>query len=101
MTNGKQVLIVDDDTTLVEVLSEYLQSNEEFTTTKTGSGAAALKLSAEEDYAAIILDVSLPDMDGRKACLMMRHNGVRSPIIMLAGGDMDGDTILNHIFIKV
>ena len=42
----------------------------------------------------IILDVGLPDMDGREVCRLMRRNGVTSPIIMLTGADTDSDTIL-------
>jgi DNA-binding response OmpR family regulator len=50
---------------------------------------------AKEDYFdVIILDVGLPDMDGREVCRLIRHNGVTSPIIMLTGADMDADTIL-------
>ncbi len=94
MTNGKQILIVDDDTTLVEMLSEQLQLHEEFATIGAESGADALELAKKEYYDVIILDVGLPDMDGREVCRLMRRNGVRSPIIMLTGADTDADTIL-------
>jgi len=94
MTNGKQILIVDDDTTLVEMLSEQLQLHEEFATIGAESGAEALELSKKEYYDVIILDVGLPDMDGREVCRLMRRNGVRSPIIMLTGAGTDADTIL-------
>ena len=94
MTVGKQILIVDDDSTLVEMLSEQLQLHEEFATIGAESGAAALELVKKEYYDVIILDVGLPDMDGREGCRLMRRNGVRSPIIMLTGADTDADTIL-------
>ena len=94
MTVGKQILIVDDDTTLVDMLSEQLQLHEEFATIGAGSGTDALSLVKKEFYDAIILDVGLPDMDGREVCRLMRRNGVRSPIIMLTGADTDADTIL-------
>ena len=94
MTVGKQILIVDDDSTLVEMLSEQLQLHEEFATIGAASGAAALELVKKEYYDVIILDVGLPDMDGREVCRLMRRNGVRSPIIMLTGADTDADTIL-------
>ncbi|MDD9876670.1 MAG: response regulator transcription factor [Magnetovibrio sp.] len=94
MTVGKQILIVDDDSTLVEMLSEQLQLHEEFATIGAESGAAALELVKKEYYDVIILDVGLPDMDGREVCRLMRRNGVRSPIIMLTGADTDADTIL-------
>ena len=94
MTNGKKILIVDDDTTLLEMLSEQLQLHEEFSTTGAHSAAEALELAKEDYFDVIILDVGLPDMDGREVCRLMRRNGVTSPIIMLTGADTDADTIL-------
>ena len=94
MTAGKQILIVDDDTTLLEMLGEQLQLHEEFTTLGAASAAEALDLAKEDYFDVIILDVGLPDMDGREVCRLMRRNGVTSPIIMLTGADTDADTIL-------
>ena len=65
MTSGRQILIVDGDTTLVEMLSEQLQLREDFTTATAALGATALELSKNDFYDAIILDANLPDMDGR------------------------------------
>jgi len=45
-------------------------------------------------FDVIILDVGLPDMDGREICRLMRQKGVRAPIIMLTGADTDADAIL-------
>lgn len=43
MTNGKQVLLIDDDDALLEMLSEQLQLHEEFTTTAVATAADALE----------------------------------------------------------
>ncbi len=94
MTSGKQVLIVDDETPLLEMLSEQLQLHEEFVPTAATSGAEALALAKSDYFDVILLDVGLPDMDGRDVCRLMRRNGVKSPIIMLTGADTDADTIL-------
>ena len=94
MTAGKRILIVDDDTTLLEMLGEQLQLHEEFTTTGANSASEALELTKEDYFDAIILDVGLPGMDGRDVCSLMRLNGVTSPIIMLTGVGTDADTIL-------
>ena len=94
MSSGKQVLIVDDETPLLEMLSEQLQLHEEFVPVIATSGAAALELAKSDYFDVIILDVGLPDMDGREVCRLMRRNGVKSPIIMLTGADTDADTIL-------
>ena len=94
MTTGKQVLIVDDETPLLEMLSEQLQLHEEFVPTISTNGAEALELAKSDYFDVIILDVGLPDMDGREVCRLMRRSGVKSPIIMLTGADTDADTIL-------
>ena len=94
MTNGKQVLIIDDDDALLEMLSEQLQLHEEFSTTGASTAAEALEITKKEYFDVVILDVGLPDMDGREVCRLMRRNGVKSPIIMLTGADTDADTIL-------
>lgn len=94
MSSGKQVLIVDDEEPLLEMLAEQLQLHEEFVITTAINGAEALELSKNDYFDIILLDVGLPDMDGREACRLMRRNGVKSPIIMLTGADTDADTIL-------
>ena len=94
MFGDKQILIVDDDTTLLDMLSEQLELHEEFTSIGVGSGAEALEKAKQKYYDVIILDLGLPDMDGREVCKLMRRGGVRSPIIMLTGADADADTIL-------
>lgn len=94
MTTGKQVLLVDDDPTLLEMLGEQLQLHEEFATIPAETGAKALELARADHFDVILLDVGLPDMDGREVSRLMRRNGVTSPIIMLTGADTDADTIL-------
>ncbi len=94
MTTGKRVLLVDDDTALIEMLTEQLQLQEEFSITTLEKAMDALKLVKTDYFDVIILDVGLPDMDGRELCRVMRRNDVRSPIIMLTGADTDADTIL-------
>ncbi len=94
MKSGKRILIVDDDATLLEMLSEQLQLHEEFLTVGAKSATEALDLAKEDYFDVILLDVGLPDMDGREVCRLMRRNGVTSPIIMLTGADTDADTIL-------
>ena len=94
MTTGKRILIVEDDTTLLEMLSDQLQLHEGFSTVGATSAAEALEQAKEDYFDIILLDVGLPDMDGREVCRLMRRNGVTSPIIILTGADTDADTIL-------
>ncbi|WNK00247.1 response regulator transcription factor [Thalassospiraceae bacterium LMO-JJ14] len=94
MSNGKRILIVDDDEDLVDMLSEQLKLHEEFQVVTALSAAAGLEITKENNFDMILLDVGLPDMDGREVCRLMRRGGVRTPIIMLTGADTDADTIL-------
>lgn len=94
MNSGKNLLLIDDDEALVEMLAEQLQLHEEFTATVAKTAQEGLQIAKQDYYDVILLDVGLPDMDGRDACKLMRKNGVRSPIIMLTGADTDADTIL-------
>ena len=94
MTAGRRVLVVDDDKDLRQMLAEQLEIHEEFVTDGVDSGAIAIETAKNQYYDMILLDVGLPDMDGREVCRVMRRNGVKSPIIMLTGADTDADTIL-------
>ncbi len=91
---AKKVLLVDDDDALRQSLSEQLRLHEEFATTEAETGGKALEAVKGEYFDAILLDVGLPDMDGREVCRLMRRNGVKSPIIMLTAAQTYADTIL-------
>lgn len=94
MTSGRRILIVDDDDTLREMLSEQLQLHEEFLISEAATAKESLEQAKTDYFDVILLDVGLPDMDGREVCRLMRRNGVTSPILMLTGADTDADTIL-------
>ncbi len=94
MTTGKKILLVEDDEALRQSLTEQLLLHEEFTTVAAESGAEALALTKDDHFDLLILDVGLPDMDGRELCRLLRRSEVKSPIIMLTGADSEADTIL-------
>lgn len=94
MAQVKKILLVDDDDDLRDALGEQLMLSEEFDVHDAGSASCALAKVKEGIFDLIILDVGLPDMDGRELCALMRKNGVKSPILMLTGHDTDADTIL-------
>ncbi len=94
MTPGKRILIVDDDELFRRTLGEQLQLHEELIPIEAATGAEALEAAKSDYFDVIILDVGLPDMDGREVCRLIRRNGVTSPIIMLTGSDTEADTIL-------
>ncbi|MEM9716308.1 MAG: response regulator transcription factor [Pseudomonadota bacterium] len=94
MSNLKKVLMVDDDADLRAALADQLILSDEFDVFEAEDGASGLARSKEQIYDLIILDVGLPDMDGRELCRLMRKQGVKSPVVMLTGHDTDADTIL-------
>lgn len=95
MTRAKKILLVDDDDLLRETLIEQFGVHDEFTVEPVENAAKAIERAKEEAHIDLmLLDVGLPDMDGREACRVMRKNGFKSPIIMLTGADSEADTIL-------
>lgn len=94
MAQLKKILLVDDDDDLREALGEQLVLTEEFDVFEAGSGADALIRTRDELFDLVILDVGLPDTDGRELCKLMRKQGVKCPILMLTGHNADSDTIL-------
>ena len=93
MAGTNRLLIVDDDTALRGELAEQLTAPEGFEVKEAGTGADGLRLAGQGQFSAIILDVGLPDMDGRDVCRRLRESGVKAPIIMLTAHGGDADTI--------
>jgi DNA-binding response OmpR family regulator len=92
--SGKKILLIDDEEALRLSLSEQLRLHEEFDTVEAATGANGIEKAKAEYFDLILLDVGLPDMDGREVCRLMRRGGVKSPIIMLTAAESDADTIL-------
>ncbi|MEE9315206.1 MAG: response regulator transcription factor [Rhizobiaceae bacterium] len=90
----RSILLVDDDNDLREALTEQLSLYEEFAITQEESAADGIKSARASHTDLLIMDVGLPDMDGREAVKLLRKGGFKSPIIMLTGHDTDSDTIL-------
>ncbi len=90
----KRILLVDHDTDLVNSLAEQLQLHEEFDPSVVHTAAKGLEMVKDQYFDAFLLDVGLPDMDGRDLCRLMRRNGVKSPIIILTGRASEADIIL-------
>ena len=94
MSTLKKILLVDDDDDLREALAEQLLMTEDFDVFDAGNGVEAMQKAKQAIYDLVVLDVGLPDTDGRELCRLMRKQGVKSPILMLTGHDSDADTIL-------
>ena len=94
MATLKKILLVDDDDDLREALSEQLVLTDDFDVFEAATGAQGMKRAREALYDLVILDVGLPDTDGRELCKKLRKLNVKCPIVMLTGHDTDADTIL-------
>ena len=94
MTALKKILLIDDDPDLREALADQLVLTEEFDVFEAENGGDGVNRAKDQLHDLIILDVGLPDMDGREVCRLLRKTGVRCPVIMLTGHDSDSDTIL-------
>jgi DNA-binding response OmpR family regulator len=94
MSNACQLLVVDDDQDLRDTLAEQLRLYDEFDVLTASTAAESAELVRDERIDLVIMDVGLPDMDGRAAVRQMRRNGFRGPIIMLTGQGSDADTVL-------
>jgi DNA-binding response OmpR family regulator len=91
---SKKILLVDDDQALRTVLTEQFDLYGGLTTIQVGTAAEGLEKAKLTQYDAVLLDIGLPDMDGRELLKLMRREGVRAPVIMLTAADSDADTIL-------
>src|ERR1700678_1136821 len=94
MPNTRKILIVDDNTELREALTEQLSLHEEFEAVAVENGSKGVQTAKTGQIDLVIMDVGLPDIDGREAVRILRKNGFKAPIIMLTGHDTDSDTIL-------
>jgi len=91
---ARRILLVDDDTELREALVEQLALYDEFETVDLDTATKAVQFTKADHADLIVMDVGLPDMDGREAVKLIRKNGFKAPIIMLTGHATDSDTIL-------
>jgi DNA-binding response OmpR family regulator len=94
MATETKILIVDDDETLRESLKEQFTLHEEFHVSEAATATQGIKALKLEHADILLLDVNLPDMDGREACKIMRRNGYKGPVIMLTAQVSESDTIL-------
>ena len=94
MGNSRKILIIDDDDELRDSLSEQLSLHEEFDTLLAANATEGLKLARNGHVDLVLLDVGLPDLDGREACKLLRRGGFKGPVVMLTGQTSDADTIL-------
>jgi len=94
MSQKRRILIVDDDSDLRMALGEQLGLHPEFAVAEAADVAGARVSVAEQPPDLVIMDIGLPDMDGREGVRILRAEGFKRPIILLTGRDSDADTVI-------
>ena len=94
MAQLKKILLVVGDEDLRKALTEQLMLSEDFKVSEGPNGAQAIEKVHQQSFDLIVLDVGLPDTDGRELCRLMREHGVKSPMLMLTGSDTDASKVL-------
>ena len=92
--NARSILIVDDDDDLRQTLAEQLSLYEEFNVLQEPTAAKGIATARAGLIDLVVMDVGLPDMDGREAVKLLRKSGFKAPVIILTAQDADADTIL-------
>ena len=88
----KQILIIEDDPEIIKLLEIHL-TDLIYTTSKALDGEVGLQMALENDYDLILLDLTLPTMDGIEICKKLRKQK-NTPIIMLTAKSEEIDRVL-------
>src|SRR4051794_32663838 len=87
-----KVLVVEDDMELRSVLSRGLRE-EGFDVNTVGTGGEVLPRVAADPPDVLIVDIGLPDADGRDVCQALRARGIQTPVLFLTARDALVDRI--------
>ncbi len=94
MAQPKTLLIVDDNDDLRGELADQLALSDEFVIFQASTGQEGVERALAIKPDLILLDVDLPDMNGREVCRQIRERQVTCPVIMLTAADTDDDTVM-------
>jgi DNA-binding response OmpR family regulator len=94
MSNKHKILVIEDDLELRDALTDQLSLYEEYEAVAAENGNKGVQMAKTEQIDLVIMDVGLPDIDGREAARILRRNGFKAPMIMLTGHDTDSDIVL-------
>ena len=95
MLKEVKLLLVDDDDALRRSLRDQPEFHNLYSIDEARSGSEALEFIKRETYELVLLDVGLPDIDGRSVCRSMRSAGVKAPIILMTGADTEAVTSIS------
>ena len=92
MAEPARILVVDDELAVQHALSRAL-SLERYEVTLCGDGGDALERMLDGSYDAVILDISMPVLDGLQVCRRVRESGDRTPVLMLTAREQIDDRV--------
>lgn len=90
--NNKTVLIVDDDKEICELLDMFL-TLEKYHVVSANTGMQGLEKFRNDKFDLILLDISLPDINGQQLCKLIRQES-DIPIIMVSANDSVSDKVI-------
>jgi len=85
-----RVLVIEDEKGMAAGIQRGLQAND-FTVDVARDGAAGLWLATQNQYAAIVLDLMLPALNGYRVCAELRRQGITTPVLVLTAKDGEYD----------
>src|ERR1700733_14737537 len=88
-----KILVIEDEPGIAFSLETDLQT-EGYEVTLIGDGALAVPRALGESFDLILLDVMLPNKDGFEICRQLRHQGLKTPIILLTAKTNEAEKIL-------
>lgn len=89
----ESILLVEDDPDITRLLKLHF-SRQLFRFTSCSDGEEAIDKISNEDFDLIMLDVSLPDINGMDLCKKLRERNVKTPIMMLTARSEETDKVL-------
>lgn len=93
--SAERILVIEDDEAIREILEMLLQTRG-FLCTAVGSGEAGLKRLEEQEFDLILLDLTLPGMDGLEVCRKLRElpGKAKIPVVMLTARSEESDVVV-------
>lgn len=87
-----KILLAEDDARIANTLTEAF-ANQHYLVDIATNGEEGWEFVKAFDYDLLVLDVTLPKMDGLSLCRNLRHQGCRTPIMMLTARDSTEDKV--------
>ena len=89
----KSILVIEDDQDINNLITMNLR-DQRYRVEACNDGGRGLTLALNGSYDAIVLDITLPRIDGLEICRQLRANNIITPILMLTARDSEADRVV-------